>query len=80
MIYPNPRNHLFCLQTESVIKNVLGKSLKNFFSINRELVLFVDRLHKDKSKIDDTLLWKKLRDLGKCDTHSTVDSEVSVNK
>lgn len=73
------RNHLFCLQTEKVIKNVLGESLKEFFKINRDLVLLVDRLHKENSIIDDTVLWKKLRDLGKCDTQSTLESEVSVN-
>lgn len=68
---------LIILQVESVIKDALGKALNDFFGAHRELICRVDEIYKEKARADNTILWKKLRDQGKCDTHSILEKDVS---
>ncbi|KAH8355299.1 hypothetical protein KR093_010718 [Drosophila rubida] len=63
---------------DDVIKDVTGKAMSLFFLRNQKLIRHVRELTKAKAIVDNRILWKKLRDQGKCDVISVLESEEEV--
>ncbi|KAH8298447.1 hypothetical protein KR044_003475 [Drosophila immigrans] len=63
---------------DDVIKDVTGKAMSLFFLRNQKLIRHVSEVTKAKAIVDKRLLWKKLRDQGKCDVVSVLETEEEV--
>ncbi|KAH8418331.1 hypothetical protein KR222_000109 [Zaprionus bogoriensis] len=61
-----------------VITDVTGKAMSSFFLKNQKLIRRVDEINKAKAIVDNRVLWKKLRDQGKCDILSILQIEEEI--
>ncbi|XP_034479267.1 uncharacterized protein LOC117785397 [Drosophila innubila] len=63
---------------DDVIKDVTGKAMSLFYLRNQKLIRHVNEITKAKAIVDNRILWKKLRDQGKCDVVSILETEEEV--
>lgn len=55
---------------DGVIKDVTGEAMSAFFTKNLKTVSIVHDLIKERERVDNRPLWKRLKEQGKCDVQS----------